>query len=51
MKPLKTIQKFISDYLPLKISKENIRFVLIFLIFLFAALLLVTFTEYNRQNF
>jgi len=51
MKPLKTLQRFISDYLPLKISNENIRFILVFLIFLFAALLLVTFIEYKRQNF
>jgi hypothetical protein len=51
MKTLKTIQKFISDYLPLKISTENIRFILIFLILLFTALILVGFIEYNRQNF
>ena len=35
MKILKTIQKFVSDYLPLKISIENIRFILIFLMLLF----------------
>jgi hypothetical protein len=51
MKTLKTIQKFISDYLPLKISIENVRFILIFLTLLFTALLLLGFVEYNRQNF
>ncbi|MCX7191203.1 MAG: hypothetical protein NTY58_02455 [Candidatus Methylopumilus sp.] len=51
MKSLKTIQKFISDYLPLKISKENIKFILIFLIALFTVLLLVGFIEYNHQKF
>jgi hypothetical protein len=51
MKTLKTIQKFISDYLPLKISTENIRFILIFLILLFTALLLAGLIEYNSKNF
>jgi len=51
MKTLKTIQKFISDYLPLKISIENIRFILIFLILLFTALLLAGLIEYNSKNF
>jgi hypothetical protein len=51
MKILKTVQEFISDYLPIKISKENIRFILVFLLFLFAVMLLASFIEYNRQNF
>jgi len=51
MKTLKTIQKFISDYLPLKISIENIRFILIFLILLFTALLLAGLIKYNSKNF
>jgi len=51
MKTLKTIQKFLSDYLPLKISIENIRFILIFLMLLFTATLLISFIEYNHQNF
>ena len=51
MNTIKTIQKFISDYLPIKISKENIRFILIFLTLLFTIILLTSLIEYNRQNF
>ncbi|CAM8400500.1 MULTISPECIES: hypothetical protein [Candidatus Methylopumilus] len=51
MKTLKTIQKFISDYLPVKITTENIRFIVIFLILFFTAMLLTSFIEYHHQNF
>ena len=51
MNTIKTIQKFISDYLPIKISQENIRFILIFLTLLFTIILLTSLIEYNRQNF
>jgi hypothetical protein len=51
MNTIKIIQKFISDYLPIKISQENIRFILIFLTLLFTIILLISLIEYNRQNF
>ena len=51
MKFIKRTQRFISDYLPVKISKEDIRFIIIFLFFIFAVIFLVSFIEYHRQKF
>jgi hypothetical protein len=51
MKFIKRTQRFISDYLPIKVSKEDIRFIVIFLFFIFAVIFLVSFIEYHRQKF
>ena len=51
MKFIKRTQRFISDYLPIKVSKEDIRFIVIFLLFIFAMIFLVSFIEYHRQKF
>ena len=51
MKFIKSTQQFVSSYLPIKVSKENLRFIIIFLFLIFVGISLVSFIEYNHQNF